>query len=100
MCKALGRGVDLTQFYYNHLLVLLQARNVYNKIFGGFLMREAFELGWATTCVYAKARPSVVCMDDINFRKPVEVGSLLYLSSQVSPVFCFCLSLLHVALPH
>ncbi len=47
-------------------------------------MREAFELGWATTCVHVKARPSVVCMDDIYFRKPVEVGSLLYLSSQVS----------------
>eukprot|EP00794_Sanderia_malayensis_P005277 gene5277-5944_t len=60
-----------------------QARNVYNKIFGGFLMREAFELGWATTCVHAKARPSIICMDDIHFRKPVEVGSLLYLSSQI-----------------
>ena len=46
-------------------------------------MREAFELGWATTCVHAKSRPSIICMDDINFRKPVEVGSLLYLSSQV-----------------
>ena len=47
-------------------------------------MREAFELGWATTCVHTKSRPTIVCMDDINFRKPVEVGSLLYLSSQVS----------------
>ena len=47
-------------------------------------MREAFELGWATTCVHIKSRPTIVCMDDINFQKPVEVGSLLYLSSQVS----------------
>lgn len=47
-------------------------------------MREAFELGWATTCVHIKSRPTVVCMDDINFQKPVEVGSLLFLSSQVS----------------
>eukprot|EP00795_Rhopilema_esculentum_P012543 gene12543-3238_t len=60
-----------------------QSRNVYNKIFGGFLMREAFELGWATTCVHIKSRPSIISMDDINFRKPVEVGSLLYLSSQI-----------------
>eukprot|EP00112_Aurelia_sp_Birch-Aquarium-sp1_P009991 Seg2157.1 transcript_id=Seg2157.1/GoldUCD/mRNA.D3Y31 product="Acyl-coenzyme A thioesterase 9 mitochondrial" protein_id=Seg2157.1/GoldUCD/D3Y31 len=60
-----------------------QSRNVYNKIFGGFLMREAFELGWATTCVHVKSKPSIVCMDDINFKKPVEVGSLLFLSSQI-----------------
>ena len=60
---------------------------MYNKIFGGFLMREAFELAWANTFVCIKSRPTVVCMDDINFRKPVEVGSLLYLSSQVSVIF-------------
>ena len=60
-----------------------QSRNVYSKIFGGFLMREAFELGWANACVFMKARPCVVRMDDILFRKPVEIGSLLYLSSQI-----------------
>ena len=47
-------------------------------------MREAFELGWATTCVHTKGRPTISCMEDINFERPVEVGSLLYLSSQVS----------------
>lgn len=60
-----------------------QKRNLYNKIFGGFLMREAFELAWANSCMYMKSRPTVVCMDDIIFQKPVEVGSLLYLSSQI-----------------
>lgn len=60
-----------------------QSRNLYNKIFGGFLMREAFELAWATATVFIKSRPTVISMDDITFRKPVEVGSLLYLSSQI-----------------
>jgi len=60
-----------------------QSRNLYNKIFGGFLMREAFELGWANACVFMKSRPTTICMDDIIFQKPVEVGSLLYLSSQI-----------------
>nr|XP_013807385.1 PREDICTED: acyl-coenzyme A thioesterase 9, mitochondrial isoform X3 [Apteryx mantelli mantelli] len=27
-----------------------QERNIFNRIFGGFLMRKAFELGWATAC--------------------------------------------------
>ncbi|XP_065656297.1 acyl-coenzyme A thioesterase 9, mitochondrial isoform X3 [Hydra vulgaris] len=60
-----------------------QSRNCYNKIFGGFLMREAFELAWANSCVYIKSIPNIITIDDIVFRKPVEVGSLLYLSSQI-----------------
>jgi len=67
----------------NLLICHPQSRNLYNKIFGGFLMREAFELAWANTCVFIKARPQATCIDDIVFRKPVEVGSLLYLSSQI-----------------
>uniref|UniRef100_UPI00398F4249 acyl-coenzyme A thioesterase 9, mitochondrial-like isoform X3 n=1 Tax=Pristiophorus japonicus TaxID=55135 RepID=UPI00398F4249 len=60
-----------------------QERNIFNKIFGGFLMRKAFELAWANACVYGSSRPYAIAVDDILFQKPVEVGSLLYLSSQV-----------------
>ncbi|GCB80174.1 hypothetical protein scyTo_0016124, partial [Scyliorhinus torazame] len=60
-----------------------QERNIFNKIFGGFLMRKAFELAWANACVYGGSRPYPIGVDDILFQKPVEIGSLLYLSSQV-----------------
>ncbi|KAM4905280.1 acyl-coenzyme A thioesterase 9, mitochondrial isoform 6-T8 [Sylvia borin] len=60
-----------------------EERNIFNRIFGGFLMRKAFELGWATACSYGGSRPFIVSVDDIMFQKPVEVGSLLLLSSQV-----------------
>lgn len=33
-----------------------EQKNLYNKIFGGFLMRQAFELAWANGCVYSKNR--------------------------------------------
>ena len=59
-------------------------RNRFNKIFGGFIMRQAFELAWANTYVYGQCRPFVVHIDDIWFRKPVEVGSMLYFNSQIS----------------
>ena len=59
-------------------------RNRFNKIFGGFIMRQAFELGWANAYVFAKERPFIVYMDDISFEAPVEVGSLLYFNSQVN----------------
>ncbi|KAG8450630.1 hypothetical protein GDO86_003053 [Hymenochirus boettgeri] len=60
-----------------------QQRNIFNRIFGGFLMRKAYELGWATACSFGGSRPYVVAVDDIMFQKPVEIGSLLFLSSQV-----------------
>ncbi|XP_060626088.2 acyl-coenzyme A thioesterase 9, mitochondrial isoform X1 [Anolis sagrei] len=60
-----------------------EKRNIFNRIFGGFLMRKAYELGWACAYNFANSRPYVVAVDDIMFQKPVEVGSLLLLSSQV-----------------
>ncbi|XP_073920447.1 acyl-coenzyme A thioesterase 9, mitochondrial isoform X2 [Castor canadensis] len=60
-----------------------QERNIFNRIFGGFLMRKAYELAWATACSFGGSRAFVVTVDDIMFQKPVEVGSLLFLSSQV-----------------
>ncbi|XP_032828007.1 acyl-coenzyme A thioesterase 9, mitochondrial [Petromyzon marinus] len=60
-----------------------QERNIHNKIFGGFLMRKAFELAWANAYVFCGERVYVVAVDDILFQKPVEIGALLYLNSQV-----------------
>ncbi|XP_064615404.1 acyl-coenzyme A thioesterase 9, mitochondrial-like [Liolophura sinensis] len=60
-----------------------EQRNLYNKVFGGFLMRKAFELAWANANLLCQSRPYVLAVDDILFRKPVEIGSLLFLSSQI-----------------
>lgn len=59
-------------------------RNIHNKIFGGYLMRQGFELAWANACIFCKTRPFVKAVDDILFRCPVPIGSLLLMSSQVS----------------
>lgn len=60
-----------------------EQRNIYNKIFGGFLMRKAFEIGWVNACMYSKSQVEIDVVDDITFRRPVTIGSLLFLSSQV-----------------
>lgn len=67
----------------NLIICQPENRNRFNKIFGGFIMRQAFELAWANTHVYGKCRPFIIHVDDIWFRKPVEVGSMLYFNSQV-----------------
>ncbi|KAG2205628.1 hypothetical protein INT46_003455 [Mucor plumbeus] len=60
-----------------------QDRNIHNKVFGGYLMRRAYELAHATGSVYAKSPVNLLSLDEIIFKKPVPVGSLLNLSSQV-----------------
>lgn len=61
-----------------------EERNVYNKIFGGFLMRQALELAWITARRFStNARPTLIAIDDLVFQKPVEIGSTLFLSSFV-----------------
>lgn len=67
----------------NLVLCMPEQRNLYNKIFGGFLMRKAFELAYANASLYSKCRPFIEIVDDIAFKKSVEVGSFLFLSSQV-----------------
>lgn len=66
------------------VLCMPQDRNVHNKIFGGYLMRLAFELAYATGYIFAKSKISFVALDDITFRQPVSIGSLLSLTSQVT----------------
>ncbi|KAJ1729635.1 hypothetical protein LPJ61_003427 [Coemansia biformis] len=58
-------------------------RNVHNKIFGGYLMRLAHELSFANGSVFTKSRPVYVSLDDFSFRKPVNIGSILKLTSQI-----------------
>ncbi|XP_072034992.1 acyl-coenzyme A thioesterase 9, mitochondrial-like isoform X2 [Amphiura filiformis] len=68
----------------NLLICFPQERNLYNKIFGGFLMRKATELAWANACMHSRKTPSFRAIDDIWFRKPVEVGSILLLLSEIA----------------
>ncbi|XP_038066787.1 acyl-coenzyme A thioesterase 9, mitochondrial-like [Patiria miniata] len=68
----------------NLIVCFPEQRNLYNKIFGGFLMRQALELAYANAAVYCQRRPMFKSVDSIQFRKPVEVGDLLYLASQVA----------------
>ncbi|PVV03532.1 hypothetical protein BB560_001985 [Smittium megazygosporum] len=60
-----------------------QERNIHNKIFGGFLMRKGHELAFANACMFSKELPSTKSLDNFSFSKPVNVGSILRLTSQI-----------------
>lgn len=68
----------------NLMLCHRQDRNIHDKIFGGWLMRKALELAFATASEFIGAYPEFVAMDDVRFVAPVEIGALLHLRSQVA----------------
>ncbi|KAI9297069.1 Thioesterase/thiol ester dehydrase-isomerase [Neoconidiobolus thromboides FSU 785] len=61
-----------------------QDRNVHNFIFGGYLMRLAFQLAWVTGYNYIGTVPRFLASDEILFRKSVPIGSILTLTSKVA----------------
>lgn len=60
-----------------------QTANLANQIFGGFLMRRAFDLAFATAYVFAGARPRFVGVDAVAFTIPVNVGDLTNFQAQI-----------------
>lgn len=67
----------------NAMIAQPQLRNLHERIFGGFLMRRAFELAFANAYVFGGARPRFLEVDDISFDSPVDVGDLLVFNSRV-----------------
>ncbi|CAO2838283.1 unnamed protein product [Amaranthus hypochondriacus] len=60
-----------------------QQRNIHGRIFGGYLMRKAFELAFATAYTFAGASPRFLEVDHVDFVKPVDVGNFLRMKSCV-----------------
>ena len=52
-------------------------------IFGGFLLKQTFELAFCCAASFARTRPTFVSLDPSTFQNPVPVGSVLYLSATV-----------------
>jgi acyl-coenzyme A thioesterase 9 len=53
-------------------------------IFGGFLLKQTFELAFCCAASFSHARPSFVSLDPSTFQNPVPVGSVLYLTATVT----------------
>ncbi|SGY67461.1 BQ5605_C004g02777 [Microbotryum silenes-dioicae] len=49
--------------------------NVHNKIFGGYLMRLAYETAFATACLFSRSTVHFIALDEIRFALPVEIGT-------------------------
>ncbi|KAK2462511.1 hypothetical protein APHAL10511_005481 [Amanita phalloides] len=65
------------------MLMFPQERNVHQKIFGGYLMRLAYELGFANASLFTRGPVRFLSLDGISFARPVAIGSILRLTSQI-----------------
>ncbi|KAJ5614334.1 hypothetical protein N7528_007988 [Penicillium herquei] len=62
-----------------------QDRNRHNfMIFGGFLLKQSFELAFCCAASFSHARPNFLALDPSTFENPVPVGSVLYLRATVA----------------
>ncbi|MEW5304355.1 MAG: hypothetical protein WDW36_006971 [Sanguina aurantia] len=77
-----GIAMHLTSLQ-NAFVCQPQQQNTRGRIFGGYLMRRAYELGFATAYCFAGSRPIFVRVEQVTFTKPVSVGDLLRLRSWV-----------------
>ncbi|EFJ27958.1 hypothetical protein SELMODRAFT_94987 [Selaginella moellendorffii] len=67
----------------NAIICQPQQRNLHGRIFGGFLMRRAFELAFSTCYVFGGHRPVFLEVDHVDFLRPVDVGDFLRFRSCV-----------------
>lgn len=68
----------------NSMICQPQQRNMADSIFGGFLMRRAFELAFSTCYLHGGSRPHFLELERVIFRQPVQIGDLLRLAAHVT----------------
>lgn len=62
-----------------------QYRNRHHfMIFGGFLLKQTFELAFCCASSFAHIRPTFISLDPSTFQNPVPVGSVLYMTATVA----------------
>lgn len=60
-----------------------EERNIFNRLFGGFIMFKAAELAAACATAHCKQRVRLLAIDHFRFLRPVEIGGLLILDAHV-----------------
>lgn len=65
------------------VLAMPQDRNFYGRIFGGFLLRSAFEVAYNCAYLFSGAKPEVVQVGDVSFTKPVHIGDVLVFRAKI-----------------
>ncbi|KAI0369063.1 Thioesterase/thiol ester dehydrase-isomerase [Pilatotrama ljubarskyi] len=66
-----------------HSLYLCTGRARWASHVAGYLMRLAYELGFANSCLFTRDHVTFLSFDGISFARPVPLGSVLWLTSYI-----------------
>lgn len=61
----------------NTFMTMPQQRNTSGRIFGGFLMRRAYELAYCGAHLFCGRKPIFHELDEVTFKAPINVGDLV-----------------------
>jgi acyl-CoA hydrolase len=80
-------GVPIKATYHERLALMYpQSQNRSGNIFGGYLMRLAYEDAWNAAFLHSGKRPILASVDRINFVRPVRIGELIRVRTRISYV--------------
>ncbi|ODV84093.1 hypothetical protein CANARDRAFT_177257 [[Candida] arabinofermentans NRRL YB-2248] len=60
-----------------------QYRNRHGIIFGGYLLRQTFELAYCAAGAFSSSNPRFISLDNTTFRAPVPVGCVLFMTAEI-----------------
>lgn len=60
-----------------------QYRNRHGIIFGGYLLRQTFELAYCAAGAFSRSYPRFISLDNTTFKAPVPVGCVLSMEAEV-----------------
>ncbi|CAO1621445.1 unnamed protein product [Parajaminaea phylloscopi] len=60
-----------------------QSANIHKRLFGGFIMRQAYELAWMVGASFSNAPINFLALDALSFHSPVPIGAILSMTSQI-----------------
>jgi len=73
-----------------------QDRNQFYTLFGGFTVRNSYELAFVTAWIFSrqKTEPTPLCGEDLTFKLPISIGDIIKFTSAITYVednriYCF-----------
>ena len=66
------------------IVTMPEDRNIYGKMFGGYLLKAAYEIAWSCGWRATGVAPQFLALDAVTFRAPVDVGTLLRMDAQIA----------------
>ena len=60
-----------------------QDKNIYNKVFGGIVLREAYDSAYSAVYLYSGYEPELFHIDNVTFINSIDIGCLVKYEAKI-----------------